>query len=165
MIFEKPNLDKMKIALGRRAPEGEDVRKAMAQAMAQARIPRQYTRDEMDRLFCEVERSVINDRAIDLHKIEDILLPGDFTLSGVSASVDIEMFFEIKGLRWEYEDEIYSALISPCVRFRHIPCVEWCVTMTMCESGKNAGTCCKRTHMLAKNYRVYNACAVNEVAE
>lgn len=131
--------------------ETEDFRKNIERA----RTPREYTIEELDRLYDAVEKAAINDDAIELHHIKDVLLPGDFTLSGFGASAGIETLFEIKGLRWSYEGEIFSALLSPQVRFRGIPCVEWYVSLTLCESGKYAGATWNQTYMLRKNYRVY----------
>lgn len=131
--------------------ETEDVRKSVEKA----RMPREYTRDELNRLYDAVEKAAINDCPIDFHMIADVLLPGDFTLAGLGASAGIETLFEIKGLRWIYEGEIFSARVSPQVRFRGIPCVEWYVSLTVCESGKHAGATWNQTYMLRKNYRVY----------
>lgn len=113
------------------------------------------TRDELDCLFTAVEEAAISNSPIDLHKIEDILLSGNFILVGFGVSVSIETLFETRELRWIYEREVFSARISPRARSGGVPGVEWRVSMTVCETGKYKGTSWERTHMLRKKYRYY----------
>jgi hypothetical protein len=124
-------------------------------------MPRDHTREELDRLYDAVEKAAINNSSLDLHAIENILLPGDFTLTGFGASAGIETLFEIRGLRWSLEGAVFSARVSPQVRFRDIPLVCWYVSLTVCESGKYAGTTSEKTYMLRKNYRCYGASMEN----
>ena len=114
-----------------------------------SRINHIYTVDEIDVLYRVIEDAAESHIAIDMHKIERFLRPGDLRQIGFGNNAAYDILFEIQGLRWRYDGKVYRALIAPRAR-RHFPGVEWYVPITVCE---DEGTSWSRTHMLRKEYR------------
>ena len=114
-----------------------------------------YTREEIDQLFDVVEQSAVTKEPIDISKLKQVLKPGGLSLSGFGVSLGFEVLFEIPGLRWMYEGEIFSARISPRPMSNHQPGIEWYVPITEVEAGKLTGATWSRTHMLRPEFRWY----------
>lgn len=119
------------------------------------RITHKYTKEEVDRLFDAIERSVISHAAIDMDGIKSILRPGDMSIVGFGNNASYDVLFEISGLRWMYEGGLYRAWISPRFRSRGLPGVEWYVQITVSETGTAPRASWSRTHMLRPQYRWY----------
>lgn len=115
-----------------------------------ARMEHEYTGEEIDQLFSVIEDAAERHAAIDMYKIEHILRPGDLVLVGFGSNVAYDVQFEIRGLRWTYDGETYSAHISPRKRYGGMPGVEWYVPITVSEG---TGSSWSRTHMLRRQYR------------
>lgn len=115
-----------------------------------SRMDHEYTAEEIDVLYSVIEEAAEIRQAIDIHKIERFLRPGDLRQIGFGNNAAYDILFEIKGLRWKYDGQIYRALIAPRARHGQVPGVEWYVPITVCEDD---GTSWSRTHMLRKEYR------------
>ena len=75
-------------------------------------------------LYSAVEEAAEKHTAIDFHRIQHILHPGDIVLIGFGQNSAHDTLFEIQGLRWAYNGAVYRALIAPRARYRQIPGIE-----------------------------------------
>ena len=72
----------------------------------------EYTRDEVDFIYSEIERACMNRdkyEHIDIHRISLFVKAGDFYLRGYAANGPL---FEFNGPRWVENGEIYRVLFQ-----------------------------------------------------
>lgn len=85
----------------------------------------EYTDAEIDQIYTAIEDSVVNKTFIDMDRILDVIHPGDFYLEGRAVG---GLTFEIPGLYWEKDGQIYSCLIQPQIAGGIFP--KWKVVIT-----------------------------------
>ena len=63
-----------------------------------------YTKEEIDLLYSVVEDAILNNKPVDLFKIDGIIKSADFFLYGSAANGFV---FQFNGLKWIENGEIY----------------------------------------------------------
>lgn len=89
--------------------------------------PFEYTPEEVDLLYSEMENAAQNHESVNMDKISGFIKPGDFYLYGSGAN---GLHFAFNGLKWIKDGTIYHCLIQPKIRHGNI-LPEWYPVITV----------------------------------
>ncbi len=70
----------------------------------------EYTPQEIECLYSEVEKAVTSNKPLDLYKVSEFIKPGDFYMCGLAAN---GLTFAFNGLKWLKDGRIYTILFQP----------------------------------------------------
>ena len=97
----------------------------------------EYTRDEVDFIYSEIERACMNRdkyEHIDIHRISLFVKAGDFYLRGYAANGPL---FEFNGPKWVENGEIYRVLFQTWPLKNH-PLAEFIPVITVDDRTKSS---------------------------